>query len=187
MSYNVPDPLDRFIFHPGKAHSLPSFYWNVYNDEQRIKYLCVLVKKILDQQKQYIENNNDFNDLLKQLAEDFQKFQESGFDDYYRTQIEEWINLNLDSLFSSYSRGVYFGLTTDGYFCAYVPDSWNDIVFDTGANYNLNTYGRLILRMDVDSPYSPTDQKPEEIRPYTEQQIEDKVKQILIEQGVINP
>ena len=41
-------------------------------------------------------------------------------------------------------------MTDDGYFCAYVPDSWVDIEFDTGAVYGYYTYGRLILRYIVD-------------------------------------
>ena len=58
---------------------------------------------------------------------------------------------NLDFIFRKVVRQVFFGLTRDGYFCAYVPDSWNDIVFDTGWNFGDDNYGRLILRWDVDS------------------------------------
>ena len=53
-------------------------------------------------------------------------------------------------LISAGIKQVYFGLTSDGYFCAYVPDSWSDITFDTGATYGTETYGRLILRFDSD-------------------------------------
>ena len=45
---------------------------------------------------------------------------------------------------------VFFGLTSDGYFCAYIPDAWSDIEFDTGAVFGRFDYGRLILRYDVD-------------------------------------
>lgn len=69
-------------------------------------------------------------------------------------------------LLSAGIKQVYFGLTDDtysggtGYFVAYIPDSWSEIVFDTGAVYGLDTYGRLILRWDADSPYS-VEQTPE--------------------------
>ena len=96
------------------------------------------------------------------LKELFEKFQESGFDDYYKDQVEQWINENLDFIFTHTVKQVFFGLTQDGYFCAYVPKSWNDIIFDTGMNYNEDTYGRLILRWDVDSVHT-VDQTPETV------------------------
>ena len=57
----------------------------------------------------------------------------------------------IDDRISTFARrGVYFGLTDDGHFCAYVPDDWEDIEFDTGTRYGEFDYGRLILRYDVD-------------------------------------
>lgn len=45
---------------------------------------------------------------------------------------------------------VFFGLTSDGHFCAYIPGSWADIEFDTGAVYGTSQYGRLLLRYRTD-------------------------------------
>ena len=58
----------------------------------------------------------------------------------------------MPDIIGKYIRMVFFGLTLDGYFVAYIPDGtgWDDIVFDTGAVYGTNEYGRLILLMDVD-------------------------------------
>lgn len=87
---------------------------------------------------------------IDELNKEFEKFKESGFDDYYAAQIEQWISDNLLLLWKTFAKQVFFGLTSDGYFCAYVPDSWSDITFDTGAVYGRNDYGRLILRYDAD-------------------------------------
>lgn len=95
----------------------------------------------------------DMQDAIKELQDEFEKFKESGFDDYYQAQVEQWIKDNLDYIFRYTVKQVFFGLTQDGHFVAYIPKSWNDIIFDTGANFSLDTYGRLILRWDVTSTH----------------------------------
>ena len=57
-------------------------------------------------------------------------------------------------MFTHLVKQVFFGLNQEGYFVAYIPQSWSDIIFDTGWNFNEDTYGRLILRWDVDSVYT---------------------------------
>ena len=47
------------------------------------------------------------------------------------------------------TAGVYFGLTDDGYFCAYIPRSWQNIRFNTtGLDIDVPLqpeYGHLVL------------------------------------------
>lgn len=79
------------------------------------------------------------------------KFKEHGFDDYYKAEIEQWIQDNATEVISDMlGIGIYFGLTSDGYFCAYVPQTWADVSFDTGSIYGTEEYGRLILRYMVE-------------------------------------
>lgn len=83
----------------------------------------------------------------------FNEFKEHGFDDYYAEQINKWIQDNATAIITKMlGIGVFFGLTSDGYFCIYVPQTWSDIQFDTGAVYGRSDYGRLILRYQVDAP-----------------------------------
>lgn len=159
--------------------ALPEFYWDVYSAEERMKKLCMELHKLCDYANMLGENINLDHKLIDELQEAFEKFMESGFDDYYKEQLDQWIRDNMDSIFAQYTRGVYFGLTLDGHFVAYIPESWSDIVFDTGADYALDAYGRLILRMDVDSPYDEVDQTPEVVRPYNDAELELKVRNIM--------
>lgn len=83
--------------------------------------------------------------------EQFNAFKEHGFEDYYAEQIEAWVKNNSERLVKeALLTGVWFGLTDDGYFCAYKPETWSDIEFDTGMVYGRSDYGRLILRTNVD-------------------------------------
>ena len=130
--------------------SIPEIYYNVFSEEQRIKFLCCELQKLIEYCEKMGMEINLFTDALDELEDLFQKFQESGFEDYYEKQLEEWINNNAALLFEKFAKQVFFGLTSDGYFCAYVPESWDDIEFDTGYIFGQFDYGRLILRYNVE-------------------------------------
>nr|DAF00263.1 MAG TPA: hypothetical protein [Bacteriophage sp.] len=112
--------------------------------------MCCLIQQLIDQYGSTDSQISQNTEAIKELQELFVKFQESGFDVYYEQQVIQWISDNIAILYQQLAKQVYFGLTSDGHFCAYVPDSWNDITFDTGVVYGTETYGRLILRFDSD-------------------------------------
>lgn len=130
--------------------ALPQFYWDVYSAEQKIKHICFEIDKIINYADSLGVQLNITHDDVEKLQQEFEKFKESGFNEYYEKQIEQWIQDNALTLFENLAKMVFFGLTDDGYFCIYVPESWNDITFDTGAVYGRADYGRLILRFTVD-------------------------------------
>lgn len=155
-----------FGFITGATPNVPEFYWNVVSDEQRWKFLCVNLAALVDYANSFGAQIDANTTDIANLADQFEAFKESGFLDYYEKQLTQWIDDNVLTLWKTFASQVYFGLTDDsysggaGYFVAYVPESWSDIVFDTGAVYGLDTYGRLILRWDADSPYT-MEQTPE--------------------------
>lgn len=88
--------------------------------------------------------------------------QEQQFDEIYQiaqnlqNQVTEFIAKYEDFLntgaipaimesLEKFVKQVFFGLTDDGYFCAYIPDSWDDITFFTESNFANPDYGRLQL------------------------------------------
>ena len=130
----------------------------VYDDSlSYYELLCKVIKKlneVIDQNNEHSEAIIALQAALIQLRDEFEQFKESGFYDYYAEQIEKWIEDNLDDIFIRFLKvTVFFGLTLDGYFVAYIPKSWEEISFDTGAVYSNDDYGRLILRYYVDSPH----------------------------------
>ena len=71
--------------------------------------------------------------------------------------VQEWIDnfdygpllKTVEEMVQKYlTAGVYFGLTNDGYFCAYIPKSWENIHFDTVQDYEDPLYGHLMLMYD---------------------------------------
>ena len=156
------------------TNELPEYYWNVKSQEQRIYIICTKIeelKKLVDSYGAKIDDliskYSDIEKLTKELKEefskelseytekiesefnvltsDFENFKEHGFDLYYKKQVEIWIENNLEEIWKSITARVFFGLTQDGHFVAYVPESWQDLEFSTGDVYGSEEYGHLIL------------------------------------------
>ena len=133
--------------------SIPKLYFNVKSQEQRIHAMCELINKLICYSDMLGDKVSDDHDAIEELIEEFNKFKNSGFLDYYEKQLEAWINAHMADIISMYVKQVFFGLTLDGHFVAYIPEgsAWEDVIFDTGAVYDLDTYGRLILYYVTDS------------------------------------
>ena len=133
--------------------SIPKLYFNVKSQEQRIHAMCELINKLICYADMLGDKVSDDHDAIEELIEEFNKFKDSGFLDYYEKQLEAWINAHMADIISMYVKQVFFGLTLDGHFVAYIPadSAWEDVIFDTGAVYELDTYGRLILYYETDS------------------------------------
>lgn len=138
--------------------AIPKIYWNAKSQEEIVKYLCCEYDKLRHYADALADKENETTQAVNQLTEIFKKFQESGFDDYYFQQIHDWVQENMPNIISEAIKTVYFGLTLDGYFVAYIPKSWTQITFDTGTVYGTPEYGRLILSYDVSADAKPVEQ-----------------------------
>ena len=64
--------------------------------------------------------------------------------------IRTWLQNNAASIISEWVKMVFFGLTDTGYFVAYIPEGWQDIVFKT-TGYDIDLalmpdFGHLVLQ-----------------------------------------
>lgn len=143
-------PVPPFWGFSAFTPTIPKLYWNVKSQEQRILNLFDLLDKLICYTQGIGGQVNGFADDLQRLKDELQRLEDGGLIDLYEQQIEQWIDDNLLKVWQTFALGVSFGLTSDGHFCAYVPESWADVMFDTGMAYGRSDYGRLILRMDVD-------------------------------------
>lgn len=152
MSWLFPGYMDFTTTAP----VIPKLYWNVASQEQRWARICEQLGKVICYADCMGKQLNITMKDVEQLQSEFEEFKESGFFDYYAEQLEKWIKDNAAFLFTTLAKQVFFGLTMDGYFCAYIPDGWEDITFDTGAVYGRSDYGRLILRFSADGAIDNT-------------------------------
>ena len=69
--------------------------------------------------------------------EELKKFYDDLMAGNFTPEMEEalykWTVENTAEIIGRVIKSVFFGLTNDGYFVAYIPDSWNDITFGTSG------------------------------------------------------
>lgn len=150
MAFIPPNPVPLWPAFFPSAPVVPKLYYDALSPEQRIKKLCEELHRLCDYANMLGININLDREEIARLQAEFQRFIEGAYDDYYKAKIYQWIQDNFAELISAGIKQVFFGLTDDGHFCAYVPDAWSEIDFDTGAVYGRSDYGRLILRFEAD-------------------------------------
>lgn len=125
--------------------TIPKLYWDVYSQEERIKRICKELHKLMEYANMLGKEINIDREVILQLLQDFEDFKNGAYSDFYLEQVEQWIKDNMERIISEAIKMVFFGLTKDGYFCAYIPKSWAGITFDTIMDYSDRDYGSLVL------------------------------------------
>lgn len=126
---------------------IPKLYWDVYSAEERMKWLSCEWDRIFHYLLDICNQVNINTDDIANLKQQFENFKAHGFDEYYRETIEKWVNEHMAQIIEKSLNTLYFGLTDDGHFCAYIPNEWaRHIQFTTGSQYNTDEYGCLILQ-----------------------------------------
>ena len=114
-----------------------------------IKYTNTLIENV--ESLNEILDNLDINldDLQKDIdwrKEELEKVKNGDYVDLYLDSIISWIDKNIQELVGRIVKYVYFGLTKDGYFCAWIPQSWDFLWFDTIITPDSELYGHLVLQ-----------------------------------------
>lgn len=66
--------------------------------------------------------------------------------------LKNWLSVNALDLIGELVKMVFFGITDDGYFVAYIPESWEDIIFGTSGLDDFPAgveYGHLTLSLQI--------------------------------------
>lgn len=136
----------------------------VFDDSLSYYEVVCKVVKILNEHADLMndmqETLNLHTEQIKEIQQWIQDFESGVLNPSLEEYVKQWIDENLKFIFDHTVKQVFFGLTQEGYFVAYIPKSWSDIIFDTGFNFTDDTYGRLILRWNVDSVHT-VNQKPQ--------------------------
>lgn len=134
----------------GKNHLYlkPLRYWchnilPLVYDESLSYYelLCKVINKVNDVVELVDEMTPELTEYLQKvdnLAAEVEALKNGDYTDIIESYIAETIKM------------VFFGLTDSGYFIAYIPESWDDITFNTTgydipAPPSVPEYGHLIL------------------------------------------
>lgn len=124
----------------------------VYDDSiSYYEVLCKLteyIQTLIDQMGNYDNLTEEIQQLQQEVnlvKEELDKVKNGDYVSLYIESLAKWIDANLQEMVARIVKYIFFGLTDDGYFAAYVPDSWDFIKFDTGMVTDEETYGHLLL------------------------------------------
>lgn len=114
-----------------------------------VEYLNQVIEQVDKNSAQIAINVQDIKDLKSELdatLAELEKVKNGEYVNLYIDALASWIDNNLQELVGRVVKYVFFGLTDDGYFIAYIPDTWNFISFDTIIQPENPLYGHLLLQ-----------------------------------------
>ena len=99
--------------------------------------------------KKLLECCDSAQEAIAKLNKFMEDIESGDFPESVIAAFKKWMQENLADLVGQMVKGVYFGLTMTGYFVAYIPDSWDDITFNTtGFDIQIASqpeFGHLVL------------------------------------------
>lgn len=123
--------------------------------DQSLSYyevLCKIAQKLNEliaennRQQEMIDKIPEIQSELDEINQEIEAIKNGEYIGNYIEALQKWIDENLIDFVGNIVKYVFFGLTDDGHFAAYIPQSWAFIRFDTGYDpTNAETYGHLLL------------------------------------------
>lgn len=114
---------------------LIDLFYNKYNytdfHELNLSWLLKAVKQLLiemDNMEEWKAQHEEDYEQLKKLYDDLMA---GNFTPEMEEALYKWTVEHTVDIIGQAIKTVFFGITDDGYFVAYIPDSWSDITFGT--------------------------------------------------------
>ena len=118
---------------------------NLYNDDWLLKSMKELLRKLKELDDWMVTHQAEYEEL-----KNFVDALESGdFPESFTNALNQWLAKNALSIVGELIKMIFFGLDDNGYLVAYIPEGWDDIIFNT-TGYDIviaamPEYGHLVL------------------------------------------
>ena len=142
----IPGKFDLNTFLPGSSdYEILARVVETYNSAVKqfneiIKFYSQIDKIEEKLQKQL----DDFENKVNTENEAFRADINAKIEQLDKT-VQEWIDNNLQVMVSKIVKYVWFEVDENGYFIAWIPNTWDFIDFDTDMNPDSEDYGKLAL------------------------------------------
>lgn len=118
-------------------------------NDLNLDYVLKSLKAMVDDVEELKEWRETHEEEYEQLKDLYDKVMSGNFPPSIVNAFERWMRENANDLVGEMVKNVFFGLTDSGYFVAYIPESWDDIIFNT-SDYDIIIpdwigYGHLVL------------------------------------------
>ena len=121
---------------------------NLYNDDWLLKRMKELMAQVADLETWREEFEDSYNAFMELMAQ----IEAGNFPESVQTGFVKWMRENALDLVGELVKLVFFGINDDGYFVAYIPESWDEIIFTTtGLDVFIPgvDYGHLVLSYNI--------------------------------------
>ena len=133
--------LPWFLKFPNQNDEILNLDWIIAHFEDFIKDIDSLKAWRTTHKEEYQELLR----LYQEVKADWDRFAAGDFPQSTYDAMKAWWEANAIDLVGELVRFVFFGLTQDGYFVAYIPENWRDITFDTIVDPDSPNYGCLTI------------------------------------------
>ena len=116
---------------------LIDLFYNKYNytdfHELNLSWLLKVVKELLIEMDNMDEWKAQHEQEYEQLKKLYDQLISGDFPDAMKDALYEWTAAHTVEIIGQAIKTVFFGINDDGYFVAYIPDSWSEITFGTSG------------------------------------------------------
>ena len=118
------------------------------NYDSDLGWLIESVRKLMECCETMTDWKADQEEAYKEIKEIYERLISGNLPEGITTALIKWMQNNAPDIIGELIKMVFFGLTDSGYFIAYIPESWEDIIFNT-TGYDVDItgfdYGHLTL------------------------------------------
>lgn len=100
---------------------------NLYNDDWLLKKM----KELLAWMEATDQWKEEYEEAYEELKELYEEIESGNFPDSFKKAFSDWMSAHAVDIVGGMVKNVFFGILDDGHFCAWIPDSWDDIIFNT--------------------------------------------------------
>ena len=120
--------------------------------ELNLSWVIKKVKELLDHMRQIDEWKAEYQETVDKLQAFYDDLIAGRYPPEFVDHLKEWISEHGVEIIMRLIKMVFFAITDDGYFVAYIPDSWDDIIFGTTGLDDFPAgvdYGHLTLSYEI--------------------------------------
>lgn len=101
--------------------------------ELNLSWVIIKTKEVLDRMKSIEEWKEEYQDTVDKLQAFYDDLIAGNYPPEFIEHLKKWIEVHGVDIIMELIKMVFFAITDDGYFVAYIPDSWNEITFGTSG------------------------------------------------------
>lgn len=127
--------------YPYQNDEIMNLDWIISHFEEFIRDIDSLKTWRAKHEKEYAE----LLEMYEEVKKDWDNFINGIWPPSFYNHMTKWWEDNAVDIVGEFVRFVFFALTDDGYFVAYIPENWREIEFDTIIDPDSVNYGRLCI------------------------------------------